>query len=229
VIDASKVRALTAAFRAAAAARHVKALIIHGHGAHLTICATVEEHLPDAVAGMLSGFHGLFRAMLSACVPCLAVVRGQCLGGALELASFCTRVFAAPDAKLGQPEIKLGVFAPVASVFLPERIGRARAEDLLLSGRTLEAREALLLGLVDELADDPRVAALAWVRQRLLPHSASSLRLALKAARSGLAERFQGELARVETLYLRELMRTQDALEGLRSFLEKRPPAWRNA
>jgi cyclohexa-1,5-dienecarbonyl-CoA hydratase len=175
---------------------------------------------------MLAGFHGLFRTMLEVSVPTVAVVRGQCLGGALELASFCSRVVAAPGAQLGQPEIKLGVIAPVASVFLPDRVGRGAAEDLCLTGRSVGAEEALAMGLVDEQAEDPRESALAWVREHLVPLSAVSLRFALRAVRSDLAVRFAREIERVERMYLDELMATHDAHEGLRSFLEKRKPAW---
>ena len=151
------------------------------------------------------------------------------LGGGLELASFCNRLFAAPDARLGQPEIRLGVFAPVASVSLVERVGRGPAEDLCLSGRSLTAAEALAIGLVDEVVDAPGEAALDWAREHLLPKSASSLRLAVRAARTGYAARFRHELAEVERLYLEELMSTTDAGEGLRAFLEKRKPSWSDA
>jgi cyclohexa-1,5-dienecarbonyl-CoA hydratase len=178
---------------------------------------------------MIPGFHRLFDRMLDARIVTLAAVRGQCLGGGLELASFCHRVLAAPDAKLGQPEIVLGVFAPVASVFLAERLGRARAEDLCLTGRTVTAEEALRIGLVDEIADDPGAAALAWARRHLLPRSASSLRQAAWALRAGLAGRFRADLDRVEAQYLGELMATRDAQEGLVAFLEKRSPRWHDA
>ncbi len=178
---------------------------------------------------MIGVFHRLFRLMLEANVITLAAVRGQCLGGGLELASFCNRLFASPDARLGQPEIQLGVFAPVASVALAERVGRSRAEDLCLSGRSLTAEEGLAIGLVDEVAEDPSRAALAYAREHLLPRSASSLRLALRAVRAGFAERFDAELARVERLYLDELMSTADANEGLVAFIEKRKPIWSDA
>ena len=229
ILDGPKVRALTAAFHAAGEARGVKALLISGAGAHFSFGASIEEHMPGSVEAMLTGFHDMFRALLAAAVPTVAVVRGQCLGGALELASFCTRVVAAPDAKLGQPEIRLGVIAPVASFILPERIGRAAAEELCLTGRSVAAEEARALGLVDEIADDPHARALAWVREHLLPLSGSSLRLAQRAVRAGLAERFQRDIAQLERLYLDELMASHDALEGLRSFLEKRKPVWRDA
>jgi cyclohexa-1,5-dienecarbonyl-CoA hydratase len=161
-------------------------------------------------------------------VPTLAAVRGQCLGGGLELASFCHRIFAAPDAKLGQPEIVLGVFAPVASLVLPERIGRANAEDLCLTGRIVDASEAKEMGLVDVVTEKPEDAALEYARKHFLPRSASSLRYAVRALRLPLSRRLEEELARLERLYLEELMGTEDAVEGIQAFLEKRPPEWRN-
>ena len=229
IVDMEKTAILRSIFEAAADQRDLKAIVIEGEGPHFSFGASVKEHLPGSYEPMIRGFHALFQCMLDASVPTLAALRGQCLGGGLELASFCHRVFAAPHASLGQPEIQLGVFAPVASVFLVERVGRGAAEDLCLSGRSLPADEALRIGLVDEIADDPSEAALAYVREHLLPRSASSLRLALRAVRRGLADRFREELAQVERLYFENLMSTADATEGLKSFLEKRKPKWSNA
>jgi cyclohexa-1,5-dienecarbonyl-CoA hydratase len=177
---------------------------------------------------MLTGFHELFRVMARTNLVVLAAVRGQCLGGGLEIVSFCNRIFSTTEAKLGQPEIVLGVFAPVASMILTERIGRANAEDLCLTGRVIGADEALRMGLVDEITPDPANAALTWAKQHLLPHSASSLRHAVKAARTGLRSRLSSELAEIERIYLEELMSTHDATEGIKSFLEKRKPEWNN-
>jgi cyclohexa-1,5-dienecarbonyl-CoA hydratase len=229
VIDAALCAALSAAFLEAKRTHGLKAIVLEGQGRHFSFGASVQEHLPGQVEGMLHRFHGLLLHLLDCGVPVLAAVRGQCLGGGLELVSLCHRIFAAPDAKLGQPEILLGVFAPAASLVLPQRIGRPHAEDLCLSGRTLEAREALSIGLVDELHDDPGEAALAWARLHLLPRSAAALRHAVRAVRAGLHERLSREFPRVERLYLDELMATHDAVEGLHAFLEKRPAAWRDA
>jgi cyclohexa-1,5-dienecarbonyl-CoA hydratase len=229
VIDAGMSAALAAAVREAAADPSTKAILFEGEGADFSFGVSVEEHLPDRAAAMLRGFHALFRALLGAAVPSLAVVRGRCLGGGLELAAFCHRVFAAPDARLGQPEIILGAFPPVASLFLRERTGRGAAEDLCLSGRTLDAAEAARIGLVDEVADDPAAAALAYVREHLLPRSAASLRRAVRAVRADLMARFETDIAAQESLYLDDLMKTADAVEGVRAFLEKRPPRWRDA
>jgi len=228
VIDRTMTAELTAVWRQAAAARELKAIVVEGEGAHFSFGASVHEHLPDQVAAMLGAFHAMFRALGAASVPTLAAVRGQCLGGGLELAAFCNRVFAAPDACLGQPEIKLGVLAPVASLVLPHRVGRAAAEDLCLSGRTLSAAEALRIGLVDEVADDPAAAALAYARANLLPHSAAALRCAYRALRLEWQRALFASLDAVEHLYLDELMATADAVEGVRAFVEKRPPQWRD-
>jgi cyclohexa-1,5-dienecarbonyl-CoA hydratase len=229
IIDIEKTEQLCSIVADAARDRHVKAIVIGADGPHFSFGASVEEHLPAKLEPMLRGFHRLFHLLLEANIVTLAAVRGQCLGGGLELAAFCNRLFAAPGARLGQPEIVLGVFAPVASVALVERVGRSRAEDLCLSGRSLTADEAQRIGLVDEIADDPDEAALAYAREHLLPRSASSLRLALRATRVGYAERFRIELAEVERLYLEELMSTADATEGLEAFLEKRSPSWSDA
>lgn len=229
ILDAAKIEFLRDTFVRARQARDVKAVIVEGEGPHFSFGASIDEHMPDRVARMLSGFHAVFGAMLAARVVTIAVVRGQCLGGGLELASFCQRVFASPDAKFGQPEIRLGVVAPVASIFLPERIGRAHAEDLCLTGRTIAVDDALAMGLVDEVAADPGVAAADWIRTHLLPLSASSLRYAVECLRAPLAARFAHDIERAERLYLDRLMQTQDAVEGLQAYVAKRPPKWMNA
>jgi len=228
ILDMEKCDILSAVFQEAGAAKDLRAVIIDADGPHFSFGASVQEHLPEHIEAMLGGFHRLFYAILDARVPTLAAVRGQCLGGAMELAIFCHRLFAAPDARLGQPEIVLGVLAPVASVMLADRIGRSRAEDLLMTGRSVTAQEGLSMGLVDEIAEDPGEAALDYVRRHLVPKSAASLRWAVRGARLGFEERVRRELAEMERLFLQDLITTADAQEGLRAFLEKREPEWKN-
>jgi cyclohexa-1,5-dienecarbonyl-CoA hydratase len=175
---------------------------------------------------MLASLHAMLLAMLEFPVPILVAVRGQCLGGGLEVALAGSQIFAAPDARLGQPELTLGVFAPAASVLLPLRIGQARAEDLLLSGRGIGALHAATWGLVNEVADDPAAAALAYFEKNLWGKSAASLALAVRAAREPFAELARARLDDVEALYLEKLMATRDANEGLNAFIEKRQPKW---
>jgi cyclohexa-1,5-dienecarbonyl-CoA hydratase len=230
VLDAEMVAALDAAFadaaRPAPGAPALRGVLLDAEGPHFSFGASVEEHLPGKFAAMLGGFHALVLRVLELRIPVLVAVKGQCLGGGLELVSAGGVVFAAKDAKLGQPEIVLGVFAPAASCLLPERIGPAAAEELLLSGRSVDADEALRLGLVNFVADDPEAAALAWFDRHLAPKSASSLAYAVQAARAGLVERVRAKLAALEDLYASGLMATHDAAEGLGAFLEKRTAQW---
>ena len=226
VLDTAMIDALADEVDAAASASQVKAVVLDAAGEHFSYGASVEEHLPEAAPAMLVRFHGLLRAMLDASVPFLAAVRGRCLGGGFELVSFCHRVFAHEGAVFAQPELTLGVFAPAASAILPERVGPAVADDLLLTGRSVVAKEAHRLGLVDEVVDDPTAAALAWARTHLLPKSASSLRYATRAARHALSARVSSTLSDLERFYVDGLLGTHDGAEGIRAFLAKRPPHW---
>ena len=164
--------------------------------------------------------------MLEFPAPILVAVRGQCLGGGLELALAGSRIWATPDAQLGQPEMKLGVFAPAASCLLPYRVSQGVAEDLLLSGRSVGGEEAKAIGLVEALAADPEAAALAYFDAHFAPKSAAVLGCALTAARGPLLAELRRRIAEVERLYLDTLMKTRDANEGLAAFLAKRNPQW---
>ncbi len=230
ILDLATMGELSAVFRKARATRGLKVIGLEGAGRHFSFGASVPEHLPGQVETMLSAIRELAFDMLESDVVLIAAVRGQCLGGGLEVASLCHRVVASADAVLGQPEIALGVFAPLASVILPERIRRAEAEDLCLTGRSIGAEDARLIGLVDAVSsDDPMDAAMAWARTHFSSRSASSLRLAVRAVRASFVQRFRVDLAVLERLYLNELMQSHDAVEGLQAFLEKRPPAWRHS
>jgi cyclohexa-1,5-dienecarbonyl-CoA hydratase len=226
IVDAAMIAALRAALEEHLAGARLRAVLLEAEGPHFSFGASVEEHLPGSCAAMLRELHALILQLVSSPVPVLVAVRGQCLGGGLELAAAGHRIFAAPGATIGQPEIKLAVFAPAASCLLPERIGQSRAEDLLFSGRGIGAEEAHRIGLVDALADDPSQAALAYFEEHFAPRSASSLRFAVRAARYDLVYRIRRKLAEVERLYLAELMATHDAVEGLSAFIAKRAPVW---
>jgi cyclohexa-1,5-dienecarbonyl-CoA hydratase len=226
LIDAEMIDALGAAFSTYEKNPGLLAALIDHEGPHFSFGASVEEHLPERCEQMLKSLHALLGRMLEWPRPILMAVRGQCLGGGLEFAAAGSLIFATPEAQLGQPEIKLGVFAPAASVLLPLRIGQARAEDLLLSGRTISALQAAAWGLVHEVADDPAAQALGWFDKHLAGKSAASLELAMRAAREPFAELARARLDDVETLYLEKLMSTRDANEGLKAFIEKRQPRW---
>jgi cyclohexa-1,5-dienecarbonyl-CoA hydratase len=226
IVDAAMIAALRAAFDAHRGNSGILAVLVDAEGPHFSFGASVEEHLAERCAAMLASLHALLLAMLEWPVPILVAVKGQCLGGGLELAMGGSLIFAASDAKLGQPEIQLGVFAPAASCLLPPRIGQAAAEDLLFSGRAVGADEALRLGLVTSVSAEPEAAALAYFDQHLAGKSASSLACAVAAARGGYLAEVRRRIAEVERLYLDRLMQTRDANEGLAAFIAKRPPKW---
>ena len=229
LVDAQMIAALHGAFvayRAGTLASGLRGVLLDAEGPHFSFGASVEEHLPDRCAAMLASLHALINTMLEFPVPILTVVRGQCLGGGLEVALAGGPIFAAPDAQIGQPELKLGVFAPAASVLLPYRVNQPAAEDLLLSGRSIGAAEAKAMGIVQIVFDDPEAAALAYFDQHLAGKSAASLALAVTAARGAMIRDVRHRLAEVERLYLDQLMSTRDANEGLLAFLAKRKPNW---
>lgn len=209
----------------------IKLITFEGDGKHFSFGASVEEHKKDSAAAMLHEFHKLFFLLRDLSIPMLACVSGQCLGGGMELAIMCNFIFADQTAKFGQPEIALGVFPPPASIILPEKIGLARAEEILLTGKTISAEEAKQMGLVNEIVED-RVALDSAVEKfidtHIVPKSASSLRFGVKAARIKFNHVLSNFLPELEKVYVNQLMETHDANEGINAFLEKRKPVWDN-
>ena len=229
ILDGEMIAAVASAFAQHREPGRIRAALVDHEGPHFSFGASVEEHLPAQCAAMLKGLHALLVAMLEWPRPILFAARGQCLGGGLEFVLAGSRLVVAPDAQFGQPEMKLGVFAPAASALLPFRVNQPAAEDLLLSGRSVGAAEALSLGIAQAIADDPAAAALDYFDQHLAAKSASSIGFAVRAARAGMLEEAKRRIAAVEKLYLEGLMATHDAVEGLDAFLAKRAASWRHA
>ena len=189
----------------------------------------VEEHVAETVFQMLDSFHSIFRTLAQISKPVVGVVDGAALGGGCELVAACDIVVASDRARFGQPEIKLGVFPPVAAVLLPRIIGDKKAREMILLGEIIEAGEALRLGLVNHVTPSSELnqqteAVLAKLRE-LSSSSLQITRTALELARRG---NFEFALTEVENLYLHELMQTPDATEGVQAFMDKRKPEWRN-
>jgi len=226
ILDSAMLGAIEAAVREHSSSSQLKAVVFEGEGKHFSFGASVEEHQAAQVPAMLAQFHGLFRTLNELAIPTCAVVRGQCLGGGLELAAYCTWIFAAPKSYFGQPEIKLGVFPPMASVLLPWRVGGGAASGLCVSGASVNAAEALRIGLVNQVADDPGGAFDAFFIERLAGLSASSVRFAERAVRISLHAAMERDLPRLERLYIEELMKTHDANEGIEAFMQKRAPSY---
>lgn len=225
IVDRAMIREIDAAF-SQCASRALNAIVLAADGPHFSFGASVQEHLPDQIAGTLQSLHALLRRIYEAPAPVLAAVRGQCLGGGFELVLACDLIVADKTAQFASPEIKLAVFAPAASALLPVRVGQAVASRLLLTGAAITAEEAARSGLVAKVADDLDAGLNHWLESDFLPRSPSSLKFACRAARLHLRRAFEEDLAQLEQLYLRDLMATPDAVEGVRAFLEKRSPQW---
>lgn len=205
-------------------------LVLQGAGPKgFSAGAEVADHVPERVGEMLAAFHAVFRRLARADCVTIAAVHGVCLGGGMELATFCDFVVATADAKFGQPEIKLGCFPPIALLTLPQLCGMRAATDLILTGRTVDAGEAHRLGLVSRVAEEGQLAAgVESLLKELRSLSASVLQLTRQTLWRLHVEEFERRLDKVEQVYLSELMQTKDAQEGIRAFLEKRPPVWQN-
>lgn len=211
--------------------KNLKLIVFQGAGKHFSFGASVPEHTKELADTMLKTFHQLFFSIMDCSVPTMAKVTGQCLGGGMELAIMCNFLFADKTAKFAQPEIILGVFPPPASVILPEKIGLARAEEILLTGRTVDSEEALRIGLINQVFDDKTMlekASEEWIEKHIIPKSASSLRFGVKASRIKFNHVFNNFIQQLEFIYSRQLMETKDANEGINAFLEKRQPIWKN-
>lgn len=226
IVDIAMIEAFMATLGEYKTQRKLVAVILDHEGPHFGFGASIPEHLPAQVHELVTKLHRMIKALLSFPVPVITLVRGVCVGGSLEVVLASHLIFASPDAKLGQPEIRLGTMAPVGSCLLPERIGRAQAEDLLLSGRSVTADEAKRLGLVNEVTEDLESAALAYVDNYLVDLSINSLRCAVKAVRYAMLQRVIPVLDAVESIYLDEMIKHPDPEEGLRAFIEKRKPVW---
>ncbi|RLB11403.1 MAG: hypothetical protein DRG39_04205 [Deltaproteobacteria bacterium] len=207
----------------------LKVILFKAKGKCFSAGVDVGEHMGDMAPKMIEVFHGMFRLMSKFEIPTVASVFSSCLGGGCELAIFCDMVIAAENTKLGQPEIQVGVFPPIAAQIMPRIIGRKAAMDLILSGRVISAQEALSIGLVNKVVKDDELDAETdkFIAQfkKLSP---IIIRKTKKAIVLGLMENFEESLNIIEEIYLDELMKTADAEEGLKSFLEKRKPVWKN-
>lgn len=189
----------------------------------------IEDHAEDLVYQMLESFHEIFRWLEQIGKPTIALVDGAALGGGCELIAACDIVIASERARFGQPEIKIGVFPPVAAVLLPRIIGHKKARELLMTGELISANEALQLGLINHLVPSSEIEnKLHEILSKLRELSSSSLTSTKRALDSTTGMPFSEGLRKTEDIYLNELMRTEDAKEGIKAFMEKRKPNWKH-
>ena len=170
----------------------------------------------------------MLARLLELPAPTIAAVRGQCLGGGLEVVLGCDLVLAEESAFLGCPEIKLAVFPPAASALLPVKIGAGPAAEIVLTGESWRAKRAHAAGLVTRTCGEGTLEeSLAdWLDAEFLSRSPAALSHAGWAARQPLRRALEVDLPKLERRYIEELMGEPDAEEGIRAFLEKRLPRW---
>lgn len=207
----------------------LKVLLIRGEGKAFSAGVDVGEHTAGKVEEMITTFHQIFHILRSIRAITVAAVNGAALGGGCEVATFCDVILASEKAKFGQPEVKVGVLAPVAAVVFPHLIGRHRTLELLCTGEIIDAKEALSLGLANKVFPPEEFeAGVDAFAAKLLSMSSATLGCTKKAVDKALYITVEGGIKAVEEIYLKELMKTEDAHEGLKAFLEKRPPQWKN-
>jgi cyclohexa-1,5-dienecarbonyl-CoA hydratase len=208
--------------------RDLRAIVLTADGPHFSFGASVEEHLPGAIDEVLSALSRLLARLLELPAPTIAAVRGQCLGGGLEVVLGCDMVLAEESAFLGCPEIKLAVFPPAASALLPVKIGAGPATEIVITGESWSAEQAHDSGLVTRTCPEGTLeeALDTWLAAEFLPRSPAALYHAVRAARLPARRALREDLPELERQYIEELMAEPDAEEGIRAFLEKRPPRW---
>jgi cyclohexa-1,5-dienecarbonyl-CoA hydratase len=205
----------------------ISLIVLSGEGKAFSSGVDVAAHTPDKVEAMLLTFHAVVRALVASRKVTVAAVQGHCLGGGAELAMVCDVAYTTASAQWGFPEIKLGCYPPVACAALAALVGQKRAAELILTGRTISGTEAAEMGLANRaIPDEELTAVVNHTVQELLRLSPAALAVTKKAVYAWDAMHFDKGLARAEKIYLEELMKTADAGEGIRAFLEKREPKW---
>jgi cyclohexa-1,5-dienecarbonyl-CoA hydratase len=228
ILTLEMVLALRAALDGVAENPHLKLITIEGAGKDFSFGASIPEHTAAQIGRVLPEMHALIYDLLDAPAPTAALVRGRCFGGGFELALACDMIFAESGSRFALPETALGVFPPAAAALLPHRAGAASASYAILTGEEMDASRWHALGLVPVLAGSGELQMTAdqWFARHLAPKSAAALRHAAAAVRLGFVDHVRKLLPRLERLYLEDLMRTHDAVEGVDAFMAKRTPSW---
>jgi cyclohexa-1,5-dienecarbonyl-CoA hydratase len=227
VIDIQMMKELAVVLSEIESRNDISMVVLRGEGKAFSAGVDVAAHTPDKVEEMLAKFHAVIRALVASKKVTIAAVHGHCLGGGAELAMVCDMVYTTESAQWGFPEIKLGCYPPVACTALAALVGQKRAAELILTGRTLNGLEAATIGLATRaVTDDELDGAVDGTLHDLQKLSPAALAVTKKAFYAWDAMHFDKGLARAEKIYFEELMKTGDAHEGIRAFMEKRTPKW---
>jgi len=207
----------------------LKCLVLQGQGRSWCAGVDVGDHKPDMAPEMIDTFNRSLELIEGMTVPTIAAVHGACLGGGMEYAIACDIVIAGRSAAFGQPEIKLGFFPPYAAIRLPRLVGPAKAIEICTTGRIYTADEAQSSGFVEHVVDDDQFKeALEKMIAEISASSPLIIRLNKQAVTRHLGMPFTEAVRQVSDLFVNELMKTADTLEGIASFYEKRKPEWKN-
>lgn len=226
VIDITMMQELRRALAVAGDA-NVAMIVFEGSPKAFSAGVDVAAHAPDNVEEMLTSFHAIITSIVISQKVTIAAVHGHCLGGGAELAMVCDMVVTSETATWGFPEIKLACYPPVAVTALSGLVGQKQAADLILTGRSIDGKEAACIGLATQAVLDGEVeSGLEEKISSLSKLSPAALSLTKQAMYHWNAAHFDKGLARAEKIYIEELMKTQDAQEGIRAFMEKRQPKW---
>lgn len=220
---------IAAGINSVAERRDVKLIVLDSAGK--AFCGGIElgEYTQRRVFQLLDAFHNAFTAMLDASKPVLVAVNGPAFGGGAELAALGDLVIATPRARFAQPEIKLGVFPPLAAAILPYILGPKLALELVLTGEVMTAERAHDLGLVNWLVDEKEVEGkIADVIAKVTAQSGPVLTMAKKAILGSLGQSLREGVSSSMKVFLNELADLEDSQEGLRALVEKRAPNWKN-
>ncbi|MBC8465868.1 enoyl-CoA hydratase/isomerase family protein [bacterium] len=209
--------------------KQYRAVVFSGEGKAWSAGADVSEHLPGSFDQMLKVFGKLCELVRSFPIPTFAAVNGLCLGGGCELAAMCDFIIASEKAKFGQPEIKVGVFPPVALAHFAWKYGYCNAMEIILTGDVFDASRSEELGLVNHLVPVENFNEnVDKFVSRFTSNSGAVLRSSKKAGLLSLAHTPLESAEFINEIYSKELMSTSDSVEGLNAFLERRKPEWKD-
>lgn len=228
VIDIPMMEELAQALTEIESDPKIIAFVLSGSQKAFSVGVDVAAHTPDKVQEMLSKFHAVIRAIVASRKVSIAAVQGHCLGGGAELAMVCDIVYTSELATWAFPEIKLGCFPPVAATALAALVGQKHAADLILTGRNITGKEAANIGLANAVVAEVDLEhTLQETVQHLSQLSPAALAITKKAFYAWDSIHFDKGLARAEKIYFEELMKTEDAQEGINAFIQKRKPEWK--
>ena len=207
----------------------VKAIMLDSSQKAFSYGISLEDSKPDRVFQTLDAFNRVFQALMEVSKPLIVVVNGPAIGAGCELVAFGDMVIATTNARFAQPEVTLGVFPPFAAVMLPALIGPKKTYELILTGRSIDAQEALQLGFVNRVVSEAELGkTMAEVLARIGQFSGPVLEMTKKVISSTLGVPLAEAMKMSHDVYLNQLMALEDAQEGLRAVLEKRKPVWKN-